>query len=224
MTASLSVASADGRSSAVGQSAAILRRVLVPKTNIVVWRRRFDPNFSAYLERCAAFGWSVERVVEGEPGPLDFLVTLLDPGPDRDRLLADVAARVEQFRALCRPRRFHLHLGVVTRNQCAKFHVDFIKMRLLCTYWGPGTEWVENDVVDRGCLCHPSDPDDANARIVRNLRAVRRSEAGDVMLLKGETWPGNANRGAVHRSPPVEATGARRLVLSLTARASDPLA
>lgn len=223
MTASISVAAADGRSSVIGRSAASLRRVLAPKTNVVVWRRRLPPSFSAYLEQCASFGWSVERVIEGEPGPLDDLVTLLDPGPNRDRLSGDLAARVAQFRALCRPRRFHLQLGVVTRNQCAKFHVDFIKMRLLCTYWGPGTEWVDNDVVDRGCLCHPSDPDDANARIVKNPRAVRRSEAGDVMVLKGESWPGNTNQGAVHRSPPVETSGARRLVLSLTVRASDPL-
>ena len=44
-------------------------------------------------------------------------------------------------------------------------------------------------------------------------------------MMKGETWPGNAGRGLVHRSPPLTpADGCEappRLLLTITARASQ---
>jgi hypothetical protein len=59
--------------------------------------------------------------------------------------------------------------------------------------------------------------DAANTRIVRRGSGIRCSGPGDVVLLKGELFDGNRGRGAVHRSPPIEATGERRIVLTLDA-------
>ncbi|MET0403973.1 MAG: DUF1826 domain-containing protein [Cystobacter sp.] len=47
--------------------------------------------------------------------------------------------------------------------------------------------------------------------------SVRAASTGDLVLLKGEAWPDNQGRGAVHRSP-TASTDTPRLVLTL-----DPL-
>jgi len=60
------------------------------------------------------------------------------------------------------------------------------------------------------------DPERANLAIARSPRAIRRASAFDVVLLKGDSWPGMDGRGAVHRSPPITAIGAKRLVLTFT--------
>jgi hypothetical protein len=46
---------------------------------------------------------------------------------------------------------------------------------------------------------------------------VLAAQAGDIVLLKGETWPDNAGRGAIHRSASASAQ-TPRLVMTL-----DPL-
>jgi hypothetical protein len=40
--------------------------------------------------------------------------------------------------------------------------------------------------------------------------------AGDMLILKGESYPGNAGLGAVHRSPSVAESGGVRLLFKLT--------
>lgn len=109
-------------------------------------------------------------------------------------------------------------LASVDTNKCRKFHCDYKTLRLVCTYAGPGAEWVDDAEADRGAMGHAEACfDTANARIVRRGSSVRRAAAGDVVILKGELFDGNAGRGAVHRSPPIEATGERRIVLTLDA-------
>ncbi|MEL6547750.1 MAG: DUF1826 domain-containing protein, partial [Myxococcota bacterium] len=55
--------------------------------------------------------------------------------------------------------------------------------------------------------------DEANRAVLMPGGQVQHTTPGDVVLLKGETWPGNDGSGAVHRSPPIEEQGARRLLL-----------
>ncbi len=68
---------------------------------------------------------------------------------------------------------------------------------------------------DRAAMEHPPDcPFDANREIVRDAAAVRRPATGDVLGMRGSLAPGG--RGAVHRSPPIEAEGIARIVLVVT--------
>jgi G3E family GTPase len=50
--------------------------------------------------------------------------------------------------------------------------------------------------------------------LIRSASDIEQLACGDVALLKGERWEGNANAGLVHRSPAVTA-GTRRLLLTL---------
>jgi hypothetical protein len=79
-----------------------------------------------------------------------------------------------------------------------------VPLRLLSTYGGIGSEWLEEGVIDRRRLLQDLPPVDK----------VRRLLAGEVAMLKGEKWQGNEGYGLIHRSPLTPA-GERRLLLSL---------
>lgn len=128
----------------------------------------------------------------------------------------DVVSLVKLFGELSGAARVRASLATVDGDKCRKFHTDYKSLRLVCTYAGPGTEWVADRHVRRSAMGH-DDPciDTANARIVPRGSNVRRTDPGSVVLLKGEMFPGNRGRGAVHRSPPIRATNERRIVLTL---------
>jgi hypothetical protein len=61
---------------------------------------------------------------------------------DCPALAADVAAVVRSFLAQFGAARASLRVEVVTTNTCPKFHCDNIRVRVVTTYHGPGTEYV----------------------------------------------------------------------------------
>jgi len=99
----------------------------------------------------------------------------------------DIAGLVELFAALCDAQVVGLRLESTDRQTCPKWHTDRVGLRLMTTYTGPGTEWLDGDT-------------------------TRRASAGDVLAAKGELWP-CAPGACVHRSP--DPRGAVRLLLTL---------
>ncbi len=101
-----------------------------------------------------------------------------------------------------------LHLKVVADDACSKFHVDGYRLRLFTSYIGPGTEWLPEDAVNRYAL------GTTNEQIVKKPTRSQRMGTGHVGILKGEIPNQNqSTRGIVHRSPPLQETGQRRLIL-----------
>ena len=96
----------------------------------------------------------------------------------------------------------------VEHAMCPRLHVDRVPLRLLCTYEGPGTEWLEDQGVARNDL---SNPDIAKG-------ACQRAATGDVVLLKGALWQDNEGFGAIHRSPALDPDEGRRTLVTM-----DPL-
>ena len=110
----------------------------------------------------------------------------------------------------------HVSLELLATDGCRLYHRDNVGIRLLCTYFGPGTEWAP-----RQALVHPDRGDDDSPRdaagVLVRRSLLRHAGQGEVLLLKGKTWPGNSLNAAVHRSPPIAALGLTRLVLSIDA-------
>jgi hypothetical protein len=132
--------------------------------------------------------------------------------PARAWLTMDLALLIARLAHLAGARRLRVSFGVERTDQCRKFHMDYVRYRLITTYVGPGTEWVPEEAVRREALDHPTDcPCDANKEIVRDSSAIRHAVPGEVIVMKGALHPGH--RGAVHRSPPIEGTGRVRVVL-----------
>jgi hypothetical protein len=137
----------------------------------------------------------------------------------RRALLDDLGRLIPRYAAILGRHHVWAQLGVVDHDMCRKLHSDHVPLRLLCTYAGPGTEWVADaDAVRENLQRIDVGVAEANRSVLRRPDAVRHAEVGDVLLLKGDAWPGFAGRGAIHRSPPVEARGARRLLLKLDAQ------
>ena len=88
-----------------------------------------------------------------------------------------------------------------------RFHVDHVPLRLISTYAGVASEWLEEGGMDRRRL------GDAQAE-PRDSERIQRLQAGWVALAKGEKWSGNEGAGLIHRSP-TPPPGERRLLLTL---------
>lgn len=187
--------------------------------NLCVWRRALDPALPAWLARVRdAVDFAADVTLDGLRPDASALVAELPPSPERDALQRDVELVARRYARLMGAARVDASLATVARDMCRRFHADYVGVRLLCTYSGPGTEWVDDAWVRR----RPADPgesfDDANRAIVPDPSRVRSLGEGEVGLLKGHSWPGNEGRGVVHRSAPVEALGLRRLVLKIDVR------
>jgi hypothetical protein len=109
-------------------------------------------------------------------------------------------------------------LEVVGKAMCPRLHVDRVGVRLLCTYRGPGTEWVDDASVDRHFLGAASggQPDETSGLLLAGHR-VEVIPPFAVALLKGSLWQGNDGRGIVHRSPGIAAEQAPRVLLAMDA-------
>lgn len=132
------------------------------------------------------------------------------PGlPDHGALQADIALLLELYADLLGCPAMGLRFEVVERAMCPRFHVDRVGIRLLCTYRGPATEWLEDVCADRSKLGGgPGRLSDEASGLIRDRARVGRAEPFDLVLLKGYAWPGNELVGAIHRSPavPIELT------------------
>jgi hypothetical protein len=207
----------DGGLSAVA-SEAQAAVIMQPGVNTVIWRRSLSPALLMGLEQLTlrtSFASHVD-VVAGELDALVALTAFVPRGELADVLAADIVRLGTLLFAMTGASRACASLVTVGDDKCRKFHADYKALRLVCSYVGPGTECVPESGLVREALGSPlEDMGEANRQIVPDTRCVARAETSDVVLLKGEAFPGNAGYGAVHRSPPILATGGRRLVLKL---------
>jgi len=112
---------------------------------------------------------------------------------------------VEVFGELLGCPRIGLRLEVLDRAMCPRWHRDHNGIRLLCTWLGPGTQWLDD------AASPVSDP----ALLPADAPPSGRAAPFDLVLLKGGLWQGNAGRGAIHRSP--DPAGAARCLVALDA-------
>ena len=192
---------------AFGDSPQILADVLQDGVNMSVWRRHLPPQLEDFAAVVVGLGPSLadQRVIEVDEHRAPVLADLLSEAADVEgyaAFVADVTWLVEAYTCLLGARRVGLRIRVLEGPMCPRFHVDNVPVRLLSTYSGPGSEWLESDTHTRENL----------STAVVDLHRVKRLHAGEVALLKGEKWQGNEGAGLVHRSP---AGPQRRLLLSL---------
>lgn len=117
--------------------------------------------------------------------------------PDTPALRQDIAILAGQHAALTGDRKLRIRLEVVETDACRKFHADYVKVRIITTYLGQGTQWTVTTAAERiGAADGPT---------------IRQLDAGDVGVFKGRLWQEVPK--VLHRSPPIGNTGERRLVL-----------
>ncbi len=196
---------------AFGEDPQVLAEVLRDGVNLAVWTRRLNPalrDFAAALVRNRP-GLALSQTLEMEEERLPALDGLLDARqlPGQADFLDDLGWLVEAFFCLTGARRIGLRLRVLDKPMCPRFHVDHVPLRLVTTYQGAASEWLDESGLDRRLL------GGAQADVV-DEQLIHSLSTGDVALLKGERWEGNEGAGLVHRSPRAE-PGLARLLLTL---------
>lgn len=202
------------RRTVISDDVSCLPEIYQDDVNMAIWNRALDPLLRA----------SVTRLVMTDPSfqiglmttPRSAYKSLIKALPDSNTnvLAEDITCLVDMFSCLFEVEHVGLRLTVLRGAMCPRFHVDKVPCRLISTYVGPGTQWLEHQTVDRSKLgpsaCPESDHQRGTYTSEQDIRVV---QSGAVGLLKGEAWDGNEGAGLVHRSPSVE--GASRLLLTL---------
>lgn len=132
-------------------------------------------------------------------------------------LVEDFEILAAKFSAISRREHLRLRFERVEDDGCALFHVDTLPMRMLCTYAGPGTQWLEEDNVRRDQLGSKGRGiDETNAAIVIDPDKIHTEPAWNVIVFKGRLWDGHGySDGLVHRSAPVRHPKDHRLRLTI---------
>ena len=183
-----------------------------PHVDVVVLRRHGYEALAAYAAEVAA-RLAVDRAViaePGRPGGLDGVDAFAEdlPADDaRDALVEDVAYWVEVTAELTGAPRVLARLVRRAGLFHPEYFVAYASLRLVCTYAGAPPEWVDERDVDRAVVRTPGL---GPAAAVRLGAVHHRAAALDVVLLKGNAWPGKEDRGVVFRHAPTETP---RLVL-----------
>jgi hypothetical protein len=194
----------------IGRSADVLDDIARPGVELAAWQRSPDPAWAEWLASMPAHDWPTCRLEAMPDDAARALNAHFDAcgtpsGEPRDAFVADIAGLVSRFAALAATRSVRMRLDVVTGDACRRWHRDCVPLRMICTYRGPGTQWVP-PASGAAALARPDD----------DAPQAMAFDASDVALFKGCGWPGQVHDGGiVHRSPRIDGTGITRLVLVL---------
>ncbi len=137
----------------------------------------------------------------------DVLCAALPQHAYRQSFIKDVYWVAEMYACLFDPRQIGFRLCVLNKAMCPRFHTDKVPCRLITTYTGKGTEWLD-------CTADRPDSPETFNQIPDSADSVQRLNAGDIALLKGDRWTGIDDSGVLHRSPDPD-KDEMRLLLSL---------
>ena len=178
-----------------------LAEIFDPGVQVCSWKREIDPEITAYL-------WSLDKnkelqVIETCASSVLPKIGRLPAGPGRESLVEDLSLLSEIVCELLGCSEVGLRLARIGRAMCPGWHIDRVGIRLVCTYQGPGTQWLDDQGVDRCDL--------QNSQVQEKTGV--QATTGEIVLLKGALWQENDAFGAVHRSPELASdTGLRTLV------------
>lgn len=175
----------------------VLAGIHDPELSVAIWERTVPHAIATLLShnlRTVRFSTGLEDLRRRLTRALDAADYPMSGA--RIALETDIADLAERFAAVMRCDRVDIRLDRITGNACRKWHADYVTARLLTTYAGRGTQWIDVATAD-SCAC-------GDAHDVRELGP------GDVAIFKGRHW--SEARAAVHRSPPIEGSGEERLL------------
>jgi hypothetical protein len=186
---------------AMADDAGGLAAIADPGVNLAIWQRRLSPALATDVNRLVGAAQGDVRLNAPLAGLAGGLAAAFAEAnlPEVPTLVADIVDLAKQAAPLMMAAAFDMRLEIVTGNACNKFHADYVPLRLITSYVGPGSQWLSNE--DAAAL--------ADGAAIDQLD-VRQLLAGEVALFKGRLLTATP---IIHRSPPIAGTGARRLVL-----------
>jgi len=203
------------RRSVIGTEPTVLADVYEEETNIAIWQRALANDLNTSVSDFVKAYPSFQTSITVTPANVHSAIGELIDASKFSDLCDDITELVTMFCTLFDLKRTGLRLATLEKAMCPKFHVDRVPCRLITTYQGIATEWLEHSSVNREKLGLGSQGlPDHESGLYQKPSDIKRLKPGDVGLLKGENWEGNHLAGLVHRSPAV-AAGENRLLLTL---------
>ncbi|MEL6253362.1 MAG: DUF1826 domain-containing protein [Bacteroidota bacterium] len=191
---------------AIGTTPDVLENIHQKDINIAVYERdltEFEAEIEHLLEQ------NIELKLSGDAATIhEELKKAIDPNTS-PQITQDILDLVDLFKGISGSEKIRLLLATINVNMCRKFHTDVNDIRMLCTYSGPGTLWLTEDNINRNGLGTP----EGNASIVIDEGKIQQAKTGAAILLKGAIYPKEGTKAVVHRSPTIEESGERRLLL-----------
>lgn len=166
----------------------VLERIHEPGLEMAVWRRAL-PDLAVWLDGLADDRLPEARILVDAGGTEPAIAAMLAGMANAAGLAEDIGLLVRLFGRIAGEEKVDLRLDPIAGDGCWKFHRDCVRLRLLVTYRGPGTQWVA-----------PADSTAALAGQRAYAGPLRHLGRFDVALFKGER--AGAGSGIVHRSPP----------------------
>jgi hypothetical protein len=199
---------ADPAGVVTGTDRTVLQAVQTDRVGMAVWHRSMPETLQTWADRMAADGAIKVRLLIPVEGCEDRIETALHnarvpPCPAAERIGHDIADLIRMFAVIGGLQFVDMRLETVKGDACWKFHVDRVAFRLICTYSGPGTQYVPPDFGQQAI---------AQQRDYTGPLAMIGTD--DVAIFKGAEASGHD--GIVHRSPPILGSGQSRLMLCLS--------
>ena len=198
----------------IGDTPDILARISEPGVNICIWQRPSIDQINRELVSLTPRDLPDVRshcTLNNFDAAVTGLMANQGLSPDLFKhWRGDLLNIARVYFPLTKGRRVTMRLETTDQDGCPRFHTDRTHLRLLCTYLGPGTEWLRDDQADREAQL-------AGAPNSEILITDKPSPLGRfwVGLLKGSAFPGNSLNGLIHRSPPSQGSGITRVLFCL---------
>lgn len=201
-------------------TAAGLSRIHEPHLNLCYWRRTCSAELAASLDVLArTHEFHQVRNSWRDQISATELVALTGDLPDsmQTAWACDIEQLLHVFCQIAGTQRVLLKLASTTRTDCPVFHTDYVPLRLLCTYTGSGTEFVDDRNVQRSSLGRTQGrtAQEVNQDILLDPHNVEHLLPFDVALCKGEVYPDGRGHGLVHRSPRITPASPPRIKLTI---------
>jgi hypothetical protein len=188
----------------------VLTHIYNEHINLAAWKRPCNPAAKSYAEFYLAQHSLTQ--LQGALSNEHAKTWLNDKLPDhisKQAFIEDLTEVMEMFAYLFDLTSVGLRLTPLTRSMCPRFHVDKVQCRLVTTYSGAGTEWLDNDIGLRSELLRVgSNPTEPPSELIHSL------DEQEVGLLKGTRWDDSTRTGVIHRSPQADHENPR-LILTL---------
>lgn len=183
--------------------------------DVIYETREQIPEIVEYLQNTINQMKSLNYILDDTFDPDEAFEMLHEDLPDghikgqKEYFIADIIRLCSIFYSLTTSKKMRIQIEIVKTDMCRLFHQDNYRQRLLCTYIGPGTEWlnhsnVNQEALGKGC----------NTKIVKDFQKINKAKAFEVILLKGAKYK-ERELGVIHRSPPIEKEKKVRVLLKI---------
>ncbi|WP_430233394.1 DUF1826 domain-containing protein [Nitrosomonas communis] len=198
--------------SVVGHEPEILSRVYDDSVKICILQRVLSANIKQYVAylRQEYVGFELAQPIN-IAHIRERLNTWLPQHHALNAFIEDVSWLVEMFAFLFDLESVGLRLNILTKTMCPRFHTDKVPCRLITTYAGKGTEWLDNKTIDRIMLAACNESKEETEAFAKQY-LIQSLQEGDIALFKGERWGEQNDQGVVHRSPALERNETRLLL------------